>query len=630
MNKYISILLFTLIAGAVKGQDELKVSAIPDSLKENAYSVVRYNTVEFSQQNMSNGYERCTYIVTILNSKGKDAADFVCFCDKFRDLKKFSGELYNANGQLIRKIKKNELKSTEYSAELASDSKMYYFECSTPSYPVTVKYEWEVKHQNGIIGFPVFMPQDDFNQSVETAEYKLLFPGETPFKHKALRMQDSPVQEASGKTVGYKWTIKNMPALETESFGPSLMSLVPILYATPTHFMYDGTEGDITDWQSFGNWQYELLKGRDALPPNIKQKLAEITKDAKTDKEKVKSVYNYLAETTRYVSIQLGIGGLQPMPATEVASTGFSDCKGLSNYTAAMLKELGIPSSYTVISTRNKRLIKDFATANQMNHVILQVPLPGDTLWLECTNAQLPFGYVHSDIAGNDALLIKETGGEIYRLPTYSDSLNLEKNKIALSLSKEGQVSGKVDFKSYLFQYEDKSGFTRITPKEQIDYLRKEIRVPQAKVNNVAFTEDKSEFPSIHIQYEVNSDQYGSKTGNRLFIPTNPFRSGFGKLSNKERKHDIYIRYGYQDSDSISFRIPENYTVEALPKPVMLNGKYGTFISLALVKDQEITIIQRLAMRRGQYKVSEYPAFVDFCKGVTNAYEGKIILKRKD
>lgn len=46
-----------------------------------------------------------------------------------------------------------------------------------------------------------------------------------------------------------------------------------------------------------------------------------------------------------------------------------------------------------------------------MNHAILQVPLPEDTLWLECTNPQLPFGYVHSGIAGHDALLITKKEG---------------------------------------------------------------------------------------------------------------------------------------------------------------------------------------------------------------------------
>lgn len=185
----------------------------------------------------------------------------------------------------------------------------------------------------------------------------------------------------------------------------------------------------------YGEWQYKLLDGRDELTEPFRNKLHGLTAHCSTDREKVKAIYDYLAKTTRYVSIQLGIGGLQPIAASDVCRTGFGDCKGLSNYTRAMLKEIGIPSTYTVISTTNERLLPDFSSANQMNHVILQVPLPKDTLWLECTDPSLPFGYIHQGIAGHDALLIEPAGGSIHRLPTYPDSLNTQHIIATITLS---------------------------------------------------------------------------------------------------------------------------------------------------------------------------------------------------
>ena len=156
--------------------------------------------------------------------------------------------------------------------------------------------------------------------------------------------------------------------------------------------------------------------------------------------EKIAAIYQYLASTTRYVSIQLGIGGLQPIAAADVNRTGFGDCKGLSNYMRAMLTELGIPSVYTVISTTNRRLLADFASANQNNHVILQVPLPNDTLWLECTNPTLPLGYVHHSIAGHDALLVGPNGGILCQLPTYADSLNTQVNNTLVTCQPDGSA----------------------------------------------------------------------------------------------------------------------------------------------------------------------------------------------
>ena len=67
----------------------------------------------------------------------------------------------------------------------------------------------------------------------------------------------------------------------------------------------------MSTWQSYGAWQNSLLTGRDQLAEPIKTKLRELTAHCTTPREKVQAIYNYLATTTRYVSIQLGIGRLQ-------------------------------------------------------------------------------------------------------------------------------------------------------------------------------------------------------------------------------------------------------------------------------------------------------------------------------
>ncbi len=626
----ISITLFSLLmSGVINAQDKLTLPEIPESLKENAYSVVRQNEQEFTYQSNVSGVQKNTSVITVLDSKGNNAANFVCPCDMFCELRKFHGNIYDAKGNLIRKIKQSDLKFTEYSSELASDDKYYYYECAVPIYPFTVKYEWETKHKKGLIGIPMFAPQSDYNQSIEKATYRFYSPQNADFIYKAVNMKAQPEKKTGEEGSYQEWTLTNLTAIEDEPFAESLSTLIPKLYIVPKNFTYDNTHGDMSNWNTFGNWQYSLLKDRDVLSEASKQKLAELTKECRSDREKVKAVYDYLAKTTRYVSIQLGIGGLQPMSAEEVAKAGFSDCKGLSNYMRAMLKEVGIPSTYTVISTYNPRLIKDFASANQMNHVILQVTLPEETLWLECTNPKLPFGFVHSDIAGHDALLIKETGGEICQLPTYKDSLSKESHTATISLTEQGNATANVTRVSHLFQYEAAQEFTELSPNKQIDYLREKILLPQAKVNNISFTENKSASPSIAIHYNVECERYGSKTGNRLFVPINVFRRGLPKLTTKNRIHSIYIKTGFMDNDTIVLEAPKNYLVESLPKPIAIEKTFGKFYSTINLDGDKILIINQLLLHSGKYDIKLYPEFTAFCKDVSNAYSSNVILKKK-
>ena len=602
-------------------------------LRTNAYSIVQDASTDIVCTSPTDAVQKEKRVIEILNDKGKENANFVCSCDRFSSLRKFSGEVRDASGNVIRKIKKSELKITEYSAELASDNYYYFFEYIPSRYPVTITYEWEVKHNDGLIGFPSFVPQTNYNQSVAQASYRIVTPGDNSCLYRTINMQTevSQQQTADGNCLT-EAKVQSLPAINKEPYSPSLSDVLPRIYFVPRNFSFEKTQGSMESWKSFGEWQYRLLEGRDLLPPALKEELQKRAAACKTPYEKVATVYQLLESTTRYVSIQLGIGGLQPAPAADVHRTGFGDCKALSNYARAMLAELGIPSFYTVISTDNKRLLADFASANQNNHVILQVPLPNDTLWLECTSPDLPLGYVHHSIAGHDALLINPDGGTLCRLPIYPDSLHTQVNNAIVSLLPDGNAKIEVTQSSRLFQYEDNVGIKNIEPARQKDWLRSGISLVQAKVDGIRFKETKQKDPQLDISYTIESEQYGNRTGKRLFIPVNVFHKSFYNPSNQgERTQDIQINYGYLDTDSISIRIPEGYEIESLPKTADIESKFGKFhASVTLGEDKNIHIVHRLLFYHGDYPKDDYAGFSEFRKNVATQYGAKIILKKSE
>jgi transglutaminase-like putative cysteine protease len=598
------------------------------------HSIVVDARTEVIAKSMTQSEVRNTCTITVLNAKGLSAAQFVCGCDKFNSLQKFSGEIMNASGQTVRKVKKSDLQKTEYSPyALATDDYYYYYDGRLPAYPFTVKYEWETECRDGLLTYPTFMPQAEYNQLVMNASYRIELPAGQACRYRRQHTEENIVMKESTGDKGQhiiEATATQLQPLVTEPFGPSSREIMPRVYFAPADFAYDKTEGNSATWQSFGEWQSRLLEGRDELTEPFKAKLHELTAHCTTDREKVEAVYNYLAATTRYVSIQLGIGGLQPIPAAEVCHTGFGDCKGLSNYARAMLKELGIPSTYVVISTVNERLLSDFASANQMNHVILQVPLPGDTLWLECTNANLPFGYVHQDIAGHDALLIEPDGGRIHRLPTYPDSLHTQNIKAHIVLSPAAEAAIEVNEESRLFQYEDELSITYMEPSKQKDRIRSGINLAQADILSVKVDERKATHPSLTVNYTAGSNQYGRKTGNRLFVPVNVFRKVSNLPEVTKRTQPVHVNYGYVDTDSIRIQIPEGYVIEGSLKPMYKqDSPFGTFASTIHVDGQELLIVQRLYLHKGIYRPEAYAAFREFRNAVAKQYNAQVVLVKK-
>jgi len=627
----LGFILIAVSCFSANDRPDLAVSSIPDSLKKNAYEVIRFTTTEFEYKSEKNGNERHSIAITVLEKKGKDFADFRCYGDKFRELKSFSGILYDANGKFLRKFKMSDVISTEYSSDLASDAKNYYFESETPSFPFTILYEYEVNWKNGMLFFPPFYPQYDHNLSIEKAIFQLVLPLNMEFQSKAINMNGKPTETTEKENKRYEWKVENLIAIESEDFDPDIETYAPLLYTNPKSFIYDAVPGVITDWDAMGKWQFNLNKNRNILTEETKARIIEMTKNAKSEREKVKILYDYLGQTTRYVSIQLGIGGLQPIPAAEVCRTGFGDCKGLSNYMKAMLDVLGIPSYYTVIRLDNKikTLFQDYSNFSQTNHVILQVPLTNDTLWLECTNPKIPFGFVHNNISGHDALINMEKGGKIQRLPDYPDSLNVEKNCARLILNPDGGATVSMQKQCKVKIYYNYAWFPLAKSTEQADYLRKEINLPNVIMGAIKVTEDKSPLPGLTIDYSWTTTLYGSKTGNRLFVPVNPFQTTYEWIKKKNRVHDMVIHLGSNNIDSIFIPIPEGFEIEAIPSSSSVNSNFGRFESIIQVKEKGIQILQSVLIPAGKYDVSTYPGFLSFFEKLSTVYKGKIIFRKR-
>jgi len=628
-------LLFSLAVNiscfAAKPQTILNVTSIPDSLKKNAYAVVRYDHSIYEYNTATDGLEKHSIAITILDKKGESSSVFNYSGDRFRSLSSFSAKMYDANGNVLKKYSLSDVNSSEWSSSLATDARHYYFSCDPPYFPFTIVYEYEVKWNDGVLTFPPFIPQDNYNLSVEKASYQLILPEGLTYKSKAINLPFLPTETTLKGTTIHEWRVENLLAIEQEYFDANLMSYIPILFISPQSFIYDKVPGTITDWESYGKWVYSLIEGRDILLDATKSTLIEMTKNAKTDREKVKILYDYLGETTHYVSIQLGIGGFQPMLAAEVCKTRFGDCKGLTNYMKAMLSAIGITSNYCVIrlDPNQKTLFSDYANFYQLNHVCLQVPLSNDTLWLECTNPRTPFGFIHNGISGHDVLVCNEKGGIIQHVPDYPDSLNIEKHTVVLEVSPDGSANAKVKQQYFVKIYDYNSGFPFATASEQADNLRNDINLPNVTMGPFQFKEDKSPLPCLTIENTWSTAQYGTKTGNRLFIPINPIRSTYENIKKAKRKHDLTINRGYKDIDSICIRIPEGYEIESMPGTFRLSSPFGTIESNIKALGKEITIEQNVFVSSGTYKVSSYPEFIGFFEKIRSAYKGIIILRKK-
>jgi hypothetical protein len=570
-------------------------------------------------------------MIKVINEKGANAINFDCQCSKDERISSFSGVITDQTGRVLRKIKKGDLLKSEYSHEMATDDYMMYFQYTPPVYPITVTYDWTVEMSNGFVSLPSFAPQTDYDVEVNHASYKLITPNDNPCRYQCINTNWKVNKTTLGNNTVIEVSMDSLHAIHKESYSKPIYQIMPRILFAPADFVYKGTKGSMASWHDLGLWFNGLLTGRNFFNNTAKTRIHELTDTCRDAKSKIALLYQLLEKSTRYVSIQLGIGGMQPITASDVYNNGFGDCKGLSNYMRAMLNEVGIHSNYAIISTKYDRQLPTFPSLDLFDHAILQVPLKGDTIWIECTAPDLALGYVHSDIAGHDALVITDEGGELCRLPEYADTTNIQHSDIDITLGPGRMALINMSQCSYMRQYEDKLALVSADDKERKEYINDAMKVPDADISKMDVTLHKQSYsvPSIQIDACISSHGYANLTGSRLFVPLNPSHRSFSiPESNNVRKHDIYKSYGYIDEENIIIHIPSGFTLEAYPRDTICQSPFGKLAFSLAHKDNDIKVNYKLLMNKGLFSADKYSQLYDFMKLLASLYSQKIVLKK--
>ncbi len=422
----------------------------------------------------------------------------------------------------------------------------------------------------------------------------------------------------------------NIVPLPVEPFRKPDYEIAPAVYFSPEEFIYDGVAGSMKDWEAYARWQWKLLDRSSDVPAELKTLVADLTRNATNDEEKIRILYDYLGETTRYVSIQIGIGGFQPMSIDEVYKTGYGDCKALSNFLRIMLAQCGIESHYAEIGVGRRSIPRDFVSPAMSNHAILMVPLASDTLWVECTNPELPLGYRHDGIAGQNALVYKNGTAEVVTVPGYADSLNLSERDALVTLNEEGGARAHVTTFNRLHRYDSWSSFDKIKVEERLNAIRSGVNVALAVISNPSYSAKKSRVPASTTEYDLEAPIFGSRTGDRLFVNAMSFRKPFtARFGRSARRGDICVREGYHEVDTTEIILPEGaFDIETLPPPVSLDNNYGSYSMICRPADNGIEIERRFLIRSGTYGKEKLDEFRLFLETVSKYDNAKIVLKK--
>ena len=626
-NTLLPFLLFISLGFLSAQPNDLSFTEIPESLLANANDVVRYEHTEIHIQDYDHLRVKYHKITTLINEQSNEDG-LVIHYNSFKKVSKIKAKIYDALGELIREIEKDEI--NDYSAvsgfSIYEDSRVKYLDIDYKEYPYTVELEYEYVTKRFMV-FPRWIIQG-YGQSVEEGHLTVSYPSEYNLRYKAYNTDLKEEEGVANDRKTLTWNVTDLPAIKKESYMPKYHESLPLIFLAPSNFKLGKYKGDMSNWESLGRFMYELNQGRDELSEQMKLKVNALVKDATTDREKIEILYKYLQDNMRYVSVQLGVGGYQTFDAAYVEKNEYGDCKALTNFMMSMLKEVGIPANNALINSGSGTLNPDQDFAQVLfNHVILYVP--GEKLFLECTSSSAPVGYLGTDNFNKPVLIVDKSGGKIIKTPTWNFAQNSKSTKttiefVSSSVSKISNESLLTGGMHDLYRYA-KNNMSETDFKE---YFLEHFALNVKSVESLDITVEENE-PAAKLTYNLLVSQMGSKAGKRVFIPLNKIHGFSRKLpKSSTRESRIFIEGGYTEENEILIQFPEHYDLENYPnESISFSSDYGSY-SLELISHEKgLLYKRRLEVKPVNAPAEDYDKIRDFYKKVTKSDNTKLVLK---
>ncbi len=633
MMKYIIQYILFLFPCVLVAQT-YNINKIPKELIANSDAIIRFDETIFTIESVGKATEQHNWAVTILNEKGDENHGVLkAFYNKLSKIKKIEGSIYDENGALIRKLKNSEIQDyslNSFNSDIGDNRiKIATFEKKGYTYPYTVEFSYSEETKN-MLFFPIWQPNQYPNTAVQASKLQLIIPKELSFRKKEINFPAlTKIENMGGKTL-YEWRVENLLPYKEKHFIDVDEGKIKVLTA-PVEFEVEGYRGLVKSWSDLGKFYAMLNQNRAILPQEIKDKVRELVKNEREPREKIKILYKYLQENTRYVSVQLGIGGWQTIEAKDVAKNGYGDCKALSNYMSALLTEAGIKSFQALIYAGpiSKPIYQDFANM-QFNHVITCVPMPKDTIWLECTNQVTPFGYLGSFTGNRQALLILPDGGKIVHTEKYSSEENsqIRKGNIRIDENGDGILELKTNYMG--IQQENRlSVMKNMNQGEQREWILKQIPIPSFSVDKLNYRDIQGKVPSIEEVLNIKVSKILTKSGSRYFISPN-LMTIFPDvpLEEEDRKDKLFLNtnsFNFQDIDSLSFELPSNLHLEYLPQSIKFISKFGEYDSWFVFKNHILIYYRRVKLVGGLFEAIEYKDWVEFIRKIKKNDRLKVV-----
>ena len=466
-------------------------------------------------------------------------------------------------------------------------------------------------------------------------EYKMTMGGYLPLhinKHEQVNT-DVGHSKYNGTGLAYRFVVKDAPAFINEPFitapGDYLSKIDFELssYAIPGETIkrysqkWENVDRTLDQATWFGG---ELRKS--AYLKEIKEEIAKKTNDPE---ERMNLAYTHIQNHTKW-------DGYTGMGSKEGVKRAYDNKKGnasdINLSLITLLRELDLDCNPVVLSTRsNGKIHQEIPLLESFNYVIGHVKIGEKEYLLDATQPYARMGLLPEYVLnGYGRLIPKKGNGRFLELLPRDSKSKLEMIHADID-PEEGTVKG-----SYTLSY---GGYEALTWRAKYsdeaesvyqEDLKKEFS--EWEVKNISVKNKDGDLRgSVNIACEFNYEDDNVREGLFYFNPFLAGRWSSNPLKSSERIYPLDFGSGISSSYIGSFKLPEGYALEEIPKSevITLPEKAGRFAYQVSQTGNVIQVNSTVIVSKVHFQVEEYHALKEFFERVIQKHTQPLVIKKK-
>jgi tetratricopeptide (TPR) repeat protein len=535
--------------------------------------------------------------------------------------------VFRGDGTVDEAIESGEAAADDPEIAMYTSARTFYvqFPRLEPGDVVELRYRTDtVTAQNSMADYFGEVTYLQGQEAVSHAEYVLVTPKSRKLYTDATTVPGvKQTTEDRGNLTVRRFFADKLPGISPEPAMPPWPSVLG--------FVHVSTYGSYAD---VGRWYWSIAKEQFDLDDETRKLARSIAHGKETPLEKVKAVYDWVVQNTRYVALEFGIYGYKPRRCVQTVTRGWGDCKDKATVIVTLLKELGIDSTIVIVrSGMRGDFDSKVASLAPFDHAIAYVP--SLDLYLDGTAEYTGSSELPAMDAGAIAMRVNQGKAELVRLPIPNPERNVRRRDVVATLRKDGsaQVELALDTRGTAASSWRRRFHAESTRRERVtEELGQEFPGFELDKGATGITVndlDNLEEP-VTVKVRATATRFARKEGDTLSVPVTPgFRLTPTYASLSTRRLPVKLPPVGALDDTFTVTIPAGYRVVSLPDKAAADSPFGSYSITAREEDGRVVVQSRVVVKAVTVPQDKYAAWKQFCAEVDSALVPRLVLGPK-